>query len=67
MEITVNGRQESLAQEMALADFLQGKGFKPGQIAVEYNDEIVAGSSWAEIELQAGDNLEIVTFMGGGC
>jgi thiamine biosynthesis protein ThiS len=40
--------------------------FRYDRVAVERNREIVPRDQWAGTTLQAGDNIEIVQFVGGG-
>ena len=39
---------------------------EPTQVAIERNREIVPRSLYKEVTLNEGDELEIVTFIGGG-
>ena len=64
--ITVNGKEHELAELNSLADLIRSLHLETSHIAVERNQEIVARADYAQTELQAGDRLEIVTFVGGG-
>ena len=69
MKIRVNGegKKIELSPENALLsktlDFL---GYKPNTIVVEVNDLIVNSKKWDKVRLKDGDNLEIVSIVGGG-
>jgi thiamine biosynthesis protein ThiS len=39
---------------------------KSDRVAIELNREIAPRDRWAQIELNEGDQLEIVHFVGGG-
>ena len=41
-------------------------GYKPNTIVVELNDLIVNSKKWDEVRVKEGDNLEIVSIVGGG-
>ena len=41
-------------------------GYHPGLVVVEYNGIIITPARWADQVVQDGDNLEIVTIVGGG-
>ena len=41
-------------------------GYKPNTIVVELNDLIVNSNKWDEVRVKEGDNLEIVSIVGGG-
>ena len=69
MKINVNGeeRKIDLMQENALlSEALESMGYKPNTIVVELNDLIVNSKKWDEVRLKDGDNLEIVSIVGGG-
>ncbi len=65
--IHVNGKSVRVPEAMTLAALVAERGFRPGTVAVEHNEEIVDAAKWADTVLQAGDEVEIVQFMGGGC
>ena len=41
-------------------------GYKPNTIVVELNDLIINSIKWEKVKLKDGDNLEIVSIVGGG-
>ena len=45
---------------------MQTLSLNPRQVAVERNREIVPKSAYGEVTLSAGDQIEIVQFIGGG-
>lgn len=65
MKIVVNGKEES-TELKTVNDFIIYKGLNPKTVIVEYNLKIVKRDTWNSIELQDGDNLEILNFVGGG-
>ena len=69
MKIKVNGEEKKieLDQENAfLSKALKSMGYKPNTIVVELNNLIINSLKWGEIKLKEGDNLEIVSIVGGG-
>ena len=69
MKINVNGEEKKieLDQENALlSTALISMGYKPNTIVVELNNLIVNSIRWEEVKLKDGDNLEIVSIVGGG-
>ncbi|WP_294392324.1 sulfur carrier protein ThiS [uncultured Sphingomonas sp.] len=64
--ITVNGGHKRVAAGMTIADLAQELGLVPEKVAVERNLEVVPRSTIAQVELEDGDELEIVHFVGGG-
>ena len=69
MKIKVNGQKKKLdlGQENALlSKTLEYLGYKPNTIVVELNNLIVNSKKWDEVTIKDGDNLEIVSIVGGG-
>ncbi len=66
MHITVNGEVREAPQDATLADMLAAWRVPHKGVAVERNRAIVPKSAYGATVLQAGDQLEIVTFVGGG-
>ena len=66
MKITCNGSELELSEGTVLMDFLLENGYRPQIIAVELNYAIVPSEEYAGTTLKEGDNLEVVSFMGGG-
>ena len=69
MKIKVNGEEKKLEldQENALlSTALNLMGYNPKTIIVELNDLIINSIKWGKVKLKDGDNLEIVSIVGGG-
>ena len=69
MKIKVNGEEKKLdlGKETALLSIaLNSMGYKPNTIVVELNNLIINSLKWEEVKLKDGDNLEIVSIVGGG-
>ncbi len=66
MRIMINGESRELAAGLTVAAMLQALGIDTRKVAVERNLEIVPKSAFAATEIQEGDRLEIVHFIGGG-
>jgi len=66
MRLSFNGSQIEVPDGTTLLDFVTRKGVNPKVIVVEHNREIVKQEDWGKVELNEGDNLQIVTFVGGG-
>ncbi len=63
--VKINGEQLDMAGK-TLTEYLASTNFDPGRIAVERNGEIVPKARYGETVLQDGDNVEVVSFVGGG-
>ncbi len=69
MKIRVNGEEKNieLDQDNALlSNALHHMGYKSNTIVVELNNLIINSMKWQKVKLKDGDNLEIVSIVGGG-
>lgn len=66
MEINVNGKPHVLPDGATVADLLRELQIEQRYCAVERNRELVPRRQHAECLLLPGDQLEIVTLVGGG-
>lgn len=64
--ITVNGEPRRVPRGISIADLALELGLEPTRVAVERNLEIVPRSTLGQVEVEDGDDFEIVTFVGGG-
>lgn len=65
MKIMVNGKSENLSVEN-IAAYIRDKGFNPKALVVEHNGSVVVSDQWADTPLNDGDQLELLSFVGGG-
>jgi sulfur carrier protein len=66
MKIRVNGEEREFDTALTLAGLIEHLRMKSDRVAVELNREIAARDQWPRIELNEGDQVEIVHFVGGG-
>ena len=69
MKINVNGEERKIdldQENVLLSTALNSMGYKPNTIVVELNNLIINSLKWEKIKLKEGDNLEIVSIVGGG-
>jgi sulfur carrier protein len=66
IQLKVNGEAKTCSPQTRLPDYLQQIGLNPRLVAVEYNGEILHRQFWDSTYLQEGDQLEVVTIVGGG-
>ncbi|MGQ4649699.1 sulfur carrier protein ThiS [Lyngbya aestuarii] len=64
--LQVNGQSCSCCAQTLLPQLLEQLGLNPRLVAVEYNGEILHRQFWSETPIKQGDQLEIVTIVGGG-
>lgn len=66
MQVQVNGHPKEIADGSTVASLLVQLEIKGKQVAVEVNAAVVTRARHAETKLSPGDQVEIVTFVGGG-
>lgn len=66
VRISVNGEARDVAGGLSVERFLEQLGLHPRMVVVEHNREILDRARYAATEVRAGDNLELVHFVGGG-
>jgi len=68
--VVLNGQSRSfttLSQAPSLDQLVAELGLKEDRVAVEHNGVIVSRINWHDTLVSAGDRLEVVHFVGGGC
>jgi sulfur carrier protein len=67
MNVKINGQEEVLPEEtLNLRELVIQRGLVPERVVIEYNFQVVLRENWPLICLQERDNVEIVSFVGGG-
>jgi len=66
MQIRINGEDKQIADGLTVAQLLDELSLEPTRVAVERNKELVRRTTFADAALADGDELEIVTLVGGG-
>lgn len=64
--IIVNGEERQAKAGDSVTDLLAALGLQNGRVAIERNLKILPRTEWAATKLAAGDQYEIVQFVGGG-
>ena len=65
MDITVNGKQESISAD-TLAAYVREKRLETRALVVELNGRVISADQWHQTPLRQGDTLELLSFVGGG-
>ncbi|MBM4243608.1 MAG: sulfur carrier protein ThiS [Deltaproteobacteria bacterium] len=66
MEIRLNGEPRDVGDGISITDLLNELGLGERRVAVERNRDIVPRTEYGTTRLAAGDELEVVQFVGGG-
>lgn len=64
--VRVNGERRTVARGLTLSGLLEELGVDARRVAVERNRQVVPRDRRDEVELEEGDEVEIVQFVGGG-
>jgi thiamine biosynthesis protein ThiS len=66
VELTVNGKKLEATDGATIVALLEELQINPLRVAVQLNQRIIKRELYENVALQAGDALEIITFMAGG-
>ena len=66
MTISLNGEPHELAGPLTLTALLAQLNIDPRRVAVEHNMTVVKRANYDSTQIQDGDQIEIVNFVGGG-
>lgn len=66
MQIKINGKNETVKSSLNLGELIAEKGLTPEHIVVEHNYNIISREEWSRIKVKDDDNIEIISFVGGG-
>ena len=66
MTLQLNGEKRELKEGETLADLVRELSLEGRPIAVELNRDVVPKTKFGETRLAEGDQIEIVTLVGGG-
>ena len=64
--VKING-QDCDKAGISVAEYLASENYNVNHIVVEYNLKIIPKEQYDRTILTDGDEVEIVSFMGGGC
>jgi len=66
VSVQLNGELREVPEGLTLAGLIEWLRLPRDRVAVERNLEIVPRARWDMTLIQAGDQLEVVNFVGGG-
>ena len=66
ISIILNGEDLECPNRLNFLAFLQYLELEPRSLAIELNREILPKSEWEKRQVENGDKIEIVQFVGGG-
>ncbi len=66
IQTTINGDPQQVPENLTLLDLVRHLKLSEERVAIERNRRIVKREEWESVRVEAGDQLEIVQFVGGG-
>jgi sulfur carrier protein len=66
MQLTVNGETHDYPEGTTLSTLIDSLGIKVNIMAAAVNMEVVKKEDWEHHQLQEGDRVELLHFVGGG-
>lgn len=66
IEITLNGRPREVPAGLSVTGLLRYLNLHPRLVVVERNREILRHERYDDVDVEAGDRIELVHFVGGG-
>lgn len=66
-KITVNGEAQEVQLPLNLTELIkQNDVQQPDMVSVQVNDDFVDRTEWDALQINEGDNVDFLYFMGGG-
>ncbi|MCF7908099.1 MAG: sulfur carrier protein ThiS [Candidatus Omnitrophica bacterium] len=66
MQITINGKKEIIDNPKSLLELIGEKKLNKEKMVVELNLKIIPRDNLKSTQIQEGDSIEFVSFVGGG-
>jgi thiamine biosynthesis protein ThiS len=66
MTVTLNGEVKQIENSITVSGLLESLQIEPARVAVEVNLSIIKKADYLSHQLNEGDSVEIVSFVGGG-
>ncbi|HEX6614949.1 MAG TPA: sulfur carrier protein ThiS [Gemmatimonadales bacterium] len=66
LTVTINGEPRQVPGPATLLELLERLELDPRTVVVERNREIVRRARLGEVQVEEGDTIELVHFVGGG-
>lgn len=66
VQVTLNGKDRQVDGGHTVRSLLESLELHPSLVVVELNREILDRAAYGDVEVQEGDTIELVHFVGGG-
>ena len=66
MQVTINGENRDVKEGLTVLALLEDLELQPDAMVVQRNENVIERSDFATTQLEEGDVIELVRFVGGG-
>ncbi len=66
MQVTINGENRDVKEGITVLALLEDLELQPEAMVVQRNDNVIERNDFATTQLEEGDVIELVRFVGGG-
>jgi len=66
MNIKLNGKEIIIKTGATIESLVRDRKIKPDTVVFELNRKIIEPEKWSQARIMENDEIEILTFMGGG-
>jgi sulfur carrier protein len=66
MAFRINGTEIKIRNGLTINAFLSERSINPDVVVIEYNGEILNKNLFDTTQIKDGDNIEVLSFVGGG-
>ncbi len=66
MQVTLNGENRDVKEGLTVLALLEDLELQPEAMVVQRNDSVIERNDFATTQLEEGDVIELVRFVGGG-
>jgi sulfur carrier protein len=66
LKVILNGNSIEIQSGHNIESLVIARGLEPSRVVVELNGDITNSMNWTKTMLKENDNIELISFMGGG-
>lgn len=66
MKVILNGKETDIEVGTTIEGLIAGRKINPATVVVELNRNIIEPDKWGTFIISEKDEIEVLTFMGGG-
>jgi sulfur carrier protein len=66
MQVKINGKTTEMETGTTLAKLFESKNIAPEKVVVSVNKQIIQPVDYAQISIKDHDDIDLMTFVGGG-